>query len=103
MQENNISTLPFRTLCQAFFCKAQVAGWQISRSPTFITTIAVIAVGSGANTCIHKSKQFLVQGHPFRLEDYKCSKKFLRIVFSKKLDGLENHYINKLMGLCCEI
>ena len=28
----------FRTLCQTFFCKAQVAGWQISTPSTLLTT-----------------------------------------------------------------
>ena len=38
MQESNISVLQFKTLCQTFFCKAQVAGWQISTPPTLFTT-----------------------------------------------------------------
>ena len=62
--------------CQTFFCNnAQVVGWHVSKSPT-LSTASSDNNGSGANTCMHKSKQFLVEGHPVGPEDYKKSKKY---------------------------
>ena len=84
------------------FCKAQVVGWQISKFPTLSTTSLNgsgiwIQHMDGQIKTIFGTEAFL------RIRGLQKVQKFIKIVFQKKLDGLENCYISYFMGSCSEI